>query len=130
MWAGLALLLVFGGPVAAQAGQPVKVEIVFMNHGPMQPVVKGLKQVLARHPQATASWYDFETDQGQDFLRKKGVKGHIPLLVFINGSTQAQVGSKTASFQGFPSGSGPYMFRGQWTMDDLDQALSALSSRP
>lgn len=129
--AGLVLLLVVGGPRAAQAGPPVKVEIVFMNHGPMQPVIKGLKEVLARHSaKVSAAWHDFETKEGQDFLRKKGVNGHIPLLVFINGATSGKVQGKTIGFQGFPSGSGPYMFRGQWTLEDFDQLLGELSNQP
>lgn len=129
--AGLVLLVAMTGPQAAQARPPVKVDILFMNHGPMQPVIKGLKEVLSHHAGTVSPfWHDFEQPEGQDFMRQKGIKGHIPLLILIDGSPTGQVQGRQVTFRGFPSGYGPYQFRGQWTVEDLDLLLGSLASRP
>jgi hypothetical protein len=130
-WMALGLFLVLGltAPPMAQARPAVKVDILFMNHGPMQPVIKSLKEILARHAlAASASWYDFETASGQDFMRRKGLTGHIPLLVFINDSSTWQVQGRKVTFAGFPNGYGPYQFQGQWSLADLDRLLGTLAS--
>lgn len=125
----LAVSLVMAAAPTAQARPPLKVDIVFMNHGPMQPVIKGIKEILARHARtASPTWYDFEEPSGQDFLRQKGIKAHIPLLIFIDGSFTVQVQGRPVTFAGFPSGHGPYQFQGKWTLDDLNLLLG--SSRP
>ena len=126
----MGLLLVLGAamPPAALAGPAVKVDILFMNHGPMQPVIKSIKEILARHAQAaTADWYDFETPPGRDFMRQKGLRGHIPLLIFLNGSPTWQIKGRKVTFIGFPDGYGPYQFRGQWSLEDLERLLASLA---
>ncbi|BEQ15335.1 hypothetical protein [Desulfoferula mesophila] len=130
-WMALGLFLVLGltAPPMAQARPVVKVDVLFMNHGPMQPVIKSLKEILARHSlAASASWHDFETASGQDFMRRKGLAGHIPLLVFINDSSTWQVQGRKVTFVGFPNGYGPYQFQGQWSLADLDRLLGTLAS--
>ncbi len=127
----VSLLLALGvaAPPAAQARPAVKLDILFMNHGPMQPVIKSIKEILARHASsASAAWYDFETASGRDFMREKGLRGHIPLLIFLNGSPTWQVQGRKVTFAGFPSGYGPYQFRGEWSLADLDRLLGALAS--
>lgn len=114
-------LLVFGA--SAQAA-PIKVDVLFMNHGPMQPVIRQIKEVLAKYPDAVqAAWHDVDTSDGLDFMKRMDIKGHIPLMIFINGSSSLEVDGKKISFAGFPSGAGPYMFQGAWGMKDLDSAL-------
>jgi hypothetical protein len=125
----LLVSLVMAPAPTAQARPPLKVDIIFMNHGPMQPVVKAVKEILARHGgTASPTWYDFDEPSGQDFMRQKGIKGHIPLLILIDGSSIAQVQGRPVTFAGFPGGHGPYQFQGKWTLDDLDLLLG--SSRP
>jgi len=127
----LLLILAICDLQVAMAQQPVKVEIIFMNHGPMQPVIKGLKEILARHTETvSASWYDYEKPEGQDFMRQKGIKAHIPLLIFINSSSTAQVQGRKVTFMGFPSGYGPYQFQGKWSLEDLDMLLKSLPKQP
>lgn len=130
-WMALGLLLVLGlaAAPAAQARPAVKLDILFMNHGPMQPVIKSIKKILARHAStASAAWYDFETASGRDFMRQKGLRGHIPLLIFLNGSPTWQIQGRKITFVGFPNGYGPYQFRGQWSLEDLDLLLGDLAS--
>lgn len=123
---GLFLTLNLVPPPAAQAGAEVKLDILFMNHGPMQPVIKNIKKILAGHSQtATAVWYDFESSSGQDFRRQNNIKGHIPLLIYLNGSPTWELEGRKVTFAGFPSGYGPYQFRGKWSLEDLDRLLGS-----
>ena len=132
-WLGLMALaaLFLTGPTAAGAGAPVKVDILYMNHGPMQPVLKNLKDILTRHAgQVTVAWHDFEQDSGREFMANHDIHGHIPLLIYINGSPSARLGDRSVTFGGFPNGFGPYQFQGKWDMNDFDQVLSSLAGRP
>jgi hypothetical protein len=124
----LACLLLFCAPVQAAT---VKMDILFMNHGPMQPVIKQIKDVLAKYSDSVqAAWHDEDTPDGTGFMKRMNIKGHIPLMVFVNGSTTHGVDGKQVTFTGFPSGAGPFMFQGAWGMKDLDALLSALTKKP
>lgn len=126
---GLFLVLGLAAPQAVQARPAVKLEILFMNHGPMQPVIKSIKEILARHAlSASAAWYDFEQSSGQEFMHQKGIKGHIPLLIYVNGSPTWEVEGRKVTFGGFPSGYGPYQFRGEWSLEDLDRLVGTLAA--
>ena len=56
-------------------------------------------------------------------MAKKGIRQHIPLMIWINGKTTVNVKGKDIPFAGFPTGSGPAFFQGKWTMNDLREAL-------
>ena len=110
---------------------PVKVDILFMNHGPMQPVIKQIKEVLGRYPESVqAAWHDVETPEGGAFMKRMDIKGHIPLIIFVNGSTAQDLDGKRISFTGFPSGAGPFMFQGAWGMKDFDALLQSMTGKP
>jgi hypothetical protein len=120
----LILSLAFLLPAAAPAAPAVSVEILYMNHGPMMPTVKEIKNLTSRYGQKIQlAWHDFETPEGEAFMARKGIRQHVPLMIWINGKTTATVKDKEISFTGFPTGSGPAFFQGKWTMDDLRRAL-------
>lgn len=122
------LLMLCAGTVRAA---PVTVDILFMNHGPMQPVIGQIKDVLAKYPGSVlAVWHDVDTPDGLTFMKRMNIKGHIPLMIFINGSLEQDVDGKRLSFTGFPSGAGPYMFQGAWGMKDLDALLQSKAGKP
>lgn len=111
-----------------EAAQPVKMEILFMNHGPMQPTIRTLKLLLGKYSgKIQASWFDFDTQSGKAFMHQRGIQGHIPLLIFINGVSTYDIGGKQVTFMSFPSGAGPYQFQGRWTFEDLDEVLQSLA---
>jgi hypothetical protein len=57
-------------------------------------------------------------------MAKKGIKQHVPLIVWIDGSQVVVIGGvRKVQFSGFPTGSGPVSFQGKWTMNDLKAAL-------
>jgi len=102
-------------PIAAGAAAPVEVDVLYMNHGPLQSTLEKLKGLFAGYGEKiTPRWHDFESTEGEKFMASKGIRQHVPLMIWINGK-------ETVS--GFPSGSGPQMFQGKWTMESLAKAL-------
>jgi hypothetical protein len=117
-------------PWSAIAGGPVKVEILYMNHGPLQDSIEGIRKVLSRYDgKVSVSWYDFDTKQGEAFMAKKGIKQHIPLIIWMDNQVKFKVDGKDIIFAGFPTGSGPLFFQGKWTMADLQQVLTQITDR-
>jgi len=110
---------------SSQAASPIKVDVLFMNHGPLMDTLNKMKGVFSGYgDKLSVSWYDFDAKEGEEFMTKKGVKQHVPLIVWINGSPVVAIGgARKVQFTGFPTGSGPASFQGKWTMDDLKAAL-------
>jgi hypothetical protein len=101
-----------------------------MNHGPLRPTVEKIKQVLSGYgDKVSSSWYDFESREGEKFMTQKGLKQHIPLVIWVNGKPAVSVAGKEVQLMGFPSGSGPAAFQGKWTMEDLRKALDQLTEK-
>jgi hypothetical protein len=111
-------------PAAALPAQPVSVEILYLNHGPLQPTLKKVRELCGGYGKALrVAWYDAESPEGEKFMVQKGIHEHTPLVVWIAGKTAASVRGKKVQFTGFPTGSGPSFFQGKWTTDDLRAAL-------
>ena len=127
---GLMALLLFCVPLTADSAQPVPVEILYMNHGPLQPTLKEINDLCAGYDKRIiVSRYDFESPEGQRFMSRKGIKEHVPLVIWIDGKSTFSLKGKEISFVGFPTGSGPAIFQGKWTMDDLRKALDQLTHK-
>ena len=117
-------------PWIAVAGSPVKVEILYMNHGPLQSSIEGIKKVLSQYKgKVNVSWYDFDTEQGEAFMAKKGIRQHIPLVIWMDNQVKFKVDGKEIVFAGFPTGSGPAFFQGKWTNADLQKVLDQLTGK-
>lgn len=94
------------------------VEILYMNHGPVQPVLRELRSQLIQFENKTIiEWYDFEKDL--NFKQKKGIDYHTPLVIWINNSNIIDVNGKQVKFNGFPKDQGPPFARGDWQINDL-----------
>ena len=108
----------------AYAAKPARVEVLYMNHGPLMDTLDKMKSVFSSYGnKISVSWYDFESKEGADFKAKKGIKEHVPLVIWINGNEVVKVGQKQIKFVGFPTGAGPAFFQGKWTIDDLKATL-------
>ncbi len=60
-------------PWIVMAGNPVKVEVLYMNHGPLQDSLEGIKKVFTQYKgKVSVSWYDFESKEGGEFHGQKG----------------------------------------------------------
>ncbi len=105
------------GPSAAPAG-PVSVVIAgYINHGPMQPTVRAIKEVLSKYDdKVTVTWVDLNTTEGQRYFQQHGLTAHMNVI--INGTSRYQVNGKTVDFLWFEGQ--------QWTKEDLDAVLTNL----
>lgn len=119
------IFLMLGLCLNVYAAKETKIEVLFMNHGPLMDTVNKMKSLFSRYGNKLAvSWYDFDTKEGEEFMTKKGIKQHVPLTVWIDGSSVVFIGGvRKVQFAGFPTGKGPASFQGKWTMDDLKAAL-------
>ena len=125
----LVVLVLFSIPLTLVAAKEVKVEVLYMNHGPLLPSLEQIKKVFSQYGgKLTVSWYDFETKEGEQFMAKKGITQHVPLVIWLDGKSALPVNGKEINFTGFPTGSGPAFFQGKWTMDDLRQALNEVTN--
>ena len=126
----LAVLGLFLIPCTSFAAKEIKVEVLYMNHGPLMESLEQVKKVLSRYGnKITVSWHDFESKEGEQFMAKKGVTQHIPLVIWLDGKFALPVNGKEVKFVGFPTGSGPAFFQGKWTMVDLKSALDQITSK-
>jgi hypothetical protein len=124
----LFLLLI---PFTLFAAKEVKVEVLYMNHGPLQSSLEQIKNIFSQYgSKISVSWYDFESKEGEQFMAKKGINQHVPLVIWMDGKFTIPVNGKEIKFVGFPTGSGPAFFQGKWTMEDLRQALNQITNKP
>ena len=122
-------LLAMVGPVQAGASDMVKIDILFMNHGPLRPTIRNLQELFGHYQgKVNIVWYDEDQKEGKAFEKDKGIQGHVPLLLLINGKKEFMVEGKTIVFEGFPSGSGPFKeVEGNWSITDLQRLLDSLA---
>ncbi len=126
----LVVVTLFSAPFAVFAAKEVKVEVLYMNHGPLQASMEQIKQVFSKYgSKINVSWYDFESKEGEQFMAKKGVNQHVPLVIWMDGKFAIPVNGKEIKFLGFPTGSGPAFFQGKWTMEDLRSALDQITNK-
>jgi hypothetical protein len=100
---------------------PVIVVIAgYINHGPMQPTVRVIKEVLSKYDDKVAvTWIDLATTQGQSYFQEHGLTAHMNVI--INGTSRYQVEGKTVDFEWFEGQ--------QWTANDLDAVLANLVAK-
>ncbi len=126
----LVILLLSSVPFTVFAAKEVRVEVLFMNHGPLQSSLEQIKSIFLQYgTKISVSWYDFESKEGEQFMANKGVTQHVPLVIWLDGKFALPVNGKEIKFVGFPTGSGPAFFQGKWTMDDLRKVLDQITTK-
>jgi hypothetical protein len=118
-------------PVVPVPSGTAKVDILYLNHPPVIPV---LDQVTARlkpyGDMVKVTRYDFDTPEGAAFAQKMGIMGHDPLAIFVNGSQSFKLDGRTVTFNSFPQGMGSGMVPdGAWTIDDFDAILKIVTGQ-
>jgi hypothetical protein len=127
---GCLLLAVISLFSNAYAGRHIRVEVLYMNHGPLTDTLDKMKGVFSGYgDKISVSWYEFFSKEGEDFKAKKGINQHMPLMIWIDGDTVVKLGQKQVKFAGFPTGAGPAFFQGKWTIDDLKSALDQATAK-
>jgi hypothetical protein len=121
---GFLVLSVISFFSSAYAAKPARVEVLYMNHGPLMDTIAKMKSVFSSYgDRIRVSWYEFFSKEAEDFKAKKGINQHVPLVIWIDGNEVVKLGQKRVKFVGFPTGAGPAFFQGKWTIDDLRAAL-------
>jgi hypothetical protein len=120
--AGLSLI----GHAALAA--PAVVEVLAMAHWPVQNALKPVRAVLAKYEgRVRVVDMDIESPDGEKRAKAVGMKGHIPVILLINGSKSfKRDDGKTIEFVNFPVASGsPMGLNGTWSVADFEAALRA-----
>ena len=109
---------------AAKPGA-VKVDIVYLNHPPVRPVLDEVNALLDKYgDRVSVSHYDFDSTEGAAFAKAKGLIEHTPIAIFINGTMEFTNNNRAIKFFSFPQNQGTGMVAdGTWTLDDLKAAL-------
>jgi hypothetical protein len=128
----LAVIPLFSSFYAANtyAANPARVEVLYMNHGPLMDTLDKMKGVFSGYgDRISVSWHEFFSKEGEEFKAKKGINQHVPLVIWIDGHETVQLGQRQVKFFGFPTGAGPAFFQGTWTIDDLRAALDQVTTK-
>ena len=111
------------------AAAPLRIDVLYMNHGPLQPTLERMRDTFALYgDKVQVNWYDFESQEGAAFMARKGISNHVPLEIWLDGKDTLALGGRQVRFSGFPTGAGPDFFQGRWTLDDLGKAIDALTT--
>jgi ABC-type glycerol-3-phosphate transport system substrate-binding protein len=122
---GAASVALSGGYAAA--AQPV-VEVLAMTHWPVQNALKPVREFLAKYDgRIRVVDMDIEGPDGMKRPKAVGLKGHIPIVLLIDGKKDfKRADGKTVDFVNFPVAAGnPMNLNGTWSVADFETALRA-----
>ena len=112
---------------AESAAAPV-VEIIAFAHPPVQSALKPLRDWLARQGATVrVVEVDMETPEAERRLNAIGLKGHVPIVILIDGQYRyRRANGSTVEFTNFPVGPGtPPAVSGNWSAADVEAVLRA-----
>jgi len=108
-------------PVSVHAEEQEKVIIEavgFFTHFPMRATRNVIEETCAKFgDQVELTLYDESRQEGQDFLTSKGLAGHIPMRLYINGENAFNLDGVEVAFRDFVD----YKW---WTAADLEKAIT------
>lgn len=110
----------------AQAGPPT-LEIVAMTHPPVKAALAPLRAWLtAQGGKLKVIEVDTESRAGTARLAAVGLRGHIPIVLLIDGRYRWKLSNgQEVSFHNFPAIEGaPPAVRGNWTTSDVQAVLT------
>lgn len=125
-----ALGLIFVGTLLASTAAlaaPPTVEIVAFAHTPVASALKPLRDWLATQGgKFKLVETDMESPTGAQRLQAVGVKGHVPIVILVNGQYQQKRADGSAvELISFPVAAGA---KG-WTLEDAKSAISQAATR-
>ncbi len=123
--AASAAVTLLAGPARAA---PPTVEIIALPHAPVQSVLKPVRDILVGlGGRVKVVELDSESAAGEKRIKAVGLKGHVPILLLINGSDKFKRADGTAVvFKDFPAGAGnPLGLNGLWSVADFEAAVKA-----
>lgn len=126
-FAALAVFLGFNMAGMAMAAPP-KVEIIAMRHPPVRAALAPLRAWLTEQgKKVTVVEIDAESASGVARLEKIGLRGHIPIVILIDGAYHHTLKTgRVVDLINFPDIEGaPPAVRGQWSTADIQTILAA-----
>jgi hypothetical protein len=123
---GSAAIALLAASFAAGAAAPT-VEIIALPHPPVQTALKPVRDFLSGlGSKVTVVELDAESPAGEKRLSALDLKGHIPILLVINGSAQFKRPDGTAVlFKDFPAQPGQELgANGLWSVADFEAAVN------
>ncbi len=124
--AASAAIAVLAAPLGAAAAPPT-IEIIALRHSPVQTALKPVRDFLASlGGKVKVVELDAESPEGEKRVSALGLKGHIPILLVIDGSDQFKRPDDTAVlFKDFPAQPGQKLgINGTWTVADFESAVN------
>ena len=121
-----------GSPPIALAAPPT-VEIIALPHWPVRNALKPVRSYLAAlHGRVRIIELDAESPKGERRLSALGLKGHIPILLVINGNYQfKRADGSPVTLKDFPAKTvDPTGVNGTWTVDDFKALVDARLGKP
>ena len=109
-------------------GAQTTVEIVAMTHSPVQNALKPVRDFLGTlGGQVKVTDLDSESPAGEKRIKTVGEKGHVPILLLVNGNAHFKRPDGTlVVFKDFPAGAGnPLGLNGSWSVADFEAAVKA-----
>ncbi len=92
----------------------------YINHGPLQPTVRAVKDVVAKYGnKVKLTVVDLSTTAGQNYFKTYGLTAHMNII--INGRYEYIINGEEVVFQWFEGV--------EWTKEDLDAVLASLVNR-
>jgi hypothetical protein len=122
--AGTALALLAAPSFAAAPA----IEIVALPHWPVQNALKPVRDFLKTlGSRVKVIELDAESPAGEKRIKAVGLKGHVPILLIVNGSDRYKRPDGTqVLFRDFPAGVGnPLGLNGSWSAADFEAAVKA-----
>jgi hypothetical protein len=102
--------------VVADSTNNVSIDVVgYINHGPMQPTIRAIKEVTSEYgDRISVNWIDLGSEEGQKYFNDRDLSAHLNIL--INGNYKYKLDGKEVTFQ---------WFEGQnWTKEDFDSVIN------
>ena len=125
-----AILLLMKSP-RAHAAQPT-IEIVALSHYPVRDALKPVRDFLgALGGQVKVVEIDAGTEAGEKRIKDIGLKGHVPIVLLVNGSDKFKRADGTqVEFKDFPAkADNPLGLNGTWSVADFEAAVNATLGR-
>jgi hypothetical protein len=126
------LIAIGAAAIVLSAGQamaaPPVVEVLAMSHSPVQTALKPVRDLLAKYQgRVRVTETDIESADGVKRLNAVGLKGHIPIVLLIDGNKGfKRADGKTVDFVNFPvAADNPLNMNGTWSVADFEAALRA-----
>ena len=114
-------------PAPAVAAPPT-IEVIALRHSPVQDALKPVREYLGGlGGRVRVVELNADSPEGAKRIGAVGLKGHIPILLLVNGSDRFKRTDGTAvEFKDFPArADNPLGLNGTWTVADFHAAVDA-----